>query len=124
MMKIKYLIFSVSFLFCSALLIHSASGQITQTTIPVAKIGVINFQDLAEREALNPPKTKARRDVEADEEKHRGIPKNRALPTDAVRTEIELPQTSYRSPLSPAATVSFNGMLDNGSIIPPDVNGV
>src|SRR5437763_1226113 len=106
-------------------LMNPATAQkITQTTIPVKGFGVINFHDLAQREAMNPPKVKGHRDMEADEDEHTGVPTNRPLPVDAVHTNIEIPQTSNRSPLSPSATLTFNGMLDNGAIIPPDVNGV
>jgi hypothetical protein len=107
--------------------VNTAWSQNTKgTASPVAGPFVINFKTLADRELLNPPKLQPR-DNEKKEDDLRGIPTNLPVPKDAkvfpvtddFITGIESPQADS----SPAPIQSFNGILDNGTTIPPDVGG-
>ncbi|MEO5675309.1 MAG: T9SS type A sorting domain-containing protein [Chitinophagales bacterium] len=81
---------------------------------------IVNFAALAAEEATQP--VTINRNFEADEEQHRGIPKKHPVPSDATRTIIDLPLSQTRTQ-SPAPVATFNGLLDNGTTIPPDVHG-
>jgi len=99
----------------------SFAQKITSEKIPLSSPGVINFTTLAEHEKLVPPIALAPRNVEADEEEHKGIPKKHVV-EQAVVTNIELPAAQTRT-VSPSPTVSFNGLTDNNTVIPADVCG-
>src|SRR5438876_2773335 len=73
-------------------------------TITLSSPGVINFQHLADQELLNPPIPMAKRNAEADEEHHKGIPKHHDV-TGAIVTNVVLPTSSTRTQ-SPAPTTS------------------
>jgi len=90
-------------------------------TITLSAPGVINFQHLADQELLNPPVPMAKLNGEADEEHHHGIPKHHDV-TGAIVTNVVLPTSGMRTQ-SPTPVTSFNGLTDNGQVIPPDVCG-
>jgi hypothetical protein len=90
-------------------------------TITLSTPGTINFQHLANQELLNPPVPRSNFNAEEDEEQHRGMPKQHDV-TGATVTNVVLPTSGLRTQ-SPAPTTSFNGLTDNGQIIPPDVSG-
>ena len=98
------------------------SSQIEQSTLPLPAPAVINFTALAQQELLSPPPVPIQRNVEEDEEIHRGIPKSLPVPRDATLTKITIPENTLRT-VSPSPTITFNGLLDNNQVIPPDVNG-
>jgi hypothetical protein len=98
---------------------------------PVKGGVMINFSELAKKELLNPPKQQEERDNEEKEDDLTGIPTNLPVPKDAkvfqltgnyisgiTSGTIESVQTS-----SPPPIKSFNGLLDNNAVIPPDVAG-
>lgn len=95
--------------------------QMKKSIQEIGPAAIVNFTALAQQELINPPIT-APRDAEADEDKHTGIPKKLKVPADATITQIELPTGTLRAQ-SPSPTLTFNGLLDNGQVIPPDVNG-
>src|ERR1043165_1584504 len=98
----------------------TAQNQQPQT-ITLSSPGVINFQNLADQELLNPPAITRRFNAEADEEHHRGITRHHDV-SGAVVTKVVLPASSTRTQ-SPAPAAYFNGLTDNGQVIPPDVSG-
>src|SRR5690349_13657311 len=90
-------------------------------TMPLSAPGVINFQHLAEQELLNPAPARVKFNAEADEEYHTGVPKHHDV-TGAIVTNVVLPTSAMRTQ-SPAPVTSFNGLTDDGQVIPPDVGG-
>lgn len=90
--------------------------------------GMINFTGLANKEKLNPPKLQKQRNMEEKEEKQRGIPVNLPVPSNAKVTAIS---PGFITPLqfeqpdinSPGPIKTFDGIIDDNTLIPPDVNG-
>jgi len=98
----------------------SWSQNVTTEQLQITGPGTINFNDLASEEASHPHLI-VPRDVERDEETHKGLPK-RHFVGPAVVTQTEFPVGEIRTQ-SPAPTATFNGLTDNGAVIPPDVSG-
>jgi len=99
---------------------QSFSQQITHEHIPLSSPGVINFTNLALEEASH-PQINIQRNLEEDEELHKGIPKKHTV-EKAYVTNVTMPEGETRTQ-SPPPTASFNGLTDNSTIIPPDVSG-
>lgn len=91
--------------------------------------GKINFDDLAKKELLNPPKAVPPRDNEFKELSQKGIPKYRPIPPNAKVTQInsafitDISEIIQPQAKSPAPVKSFTGLIDNSQVIPPDVMG-
>ncbi|MBX7140464.1 MAG: T9SS type A sorting domain-containing protein [Chitinophagales bacterium] len=101
--------------------LHAYAQQVPTETSPLGAPRIVNFAALAAEEALHPHLVEPR-DFEADEEAHTGMPVNMPVPRDAVKNYVEIPAEGLRA-TSPAPVASFNGLLDNGQVIPPDVQG-
>ncbi|HYV90360.1 MAG TPA: T9SS type A sorting domain-containing protein [Chitinophagales bacterium] len=113
----RFLILVVFLVFTKFVMAQNSNPQ----TITLSAPGVINFQHLADQELLNPPVPMAPLNAEADEEHQHGIPKHHDV-TGAIVTNVVLPTSGMRTQ-SPAPTAFFNGLTDNGQVIPPDVSG-
>ena len=118
-------------LLCIAATLKCVSA-FAQTQKPIQSVisghGVINFTQLAYWELKHPPKQQLLRNFEEKEEEQRGIPQYLPVPANAkfnVFDENNITRVESNNPLttSPAPIISFNGILDNGTTIPPDVNG-
>ncbi len=99
--------------------------RVSQSQIPLSPPVTVNFQQLSDYELTHPVKHK-HRFIEQGEDRERNFhftPK--PVPTDALNFNIP-PQTSHGNQIqsvSPAPTTSFNGVMDNGTLIPPDIRG-
>ncbi len=94
-------------------------AQIIPTKINYSTPLVVNFKQLADYQLLHTGKT--HRSIEQGEDRDKDfkfIPK--PVPADAVTFPVTLPAVSSRA-TSPAPTASFNGVEDNGTLIPPDI---
>jgi hypothetical protein len=125
MKKISTILIAALMLF---VVMHAAAQSPgTAESIKVGK--VINLKELAKKELLQPPAV-VQRDYEEKDDELTGIPTKKVVPADAkvyqvmadyvtnISASSQLPQTA-----SPAPIQSFNGLLDNNAIIPPDVGG-
>lgn len=83
---------------------------------------VVNFNQLAQQEALHPP-TRVRRDIpEGRPPVFNFVPK--IVKPDAPRPSLAAqPGLQAQAALSPAVATSFPGGTDNDYLIPPDTNG-
>ncbi len=96
---------------------------------PVTASGTINFKSLADKELLNPPPFKKQKDNEEKENDQKGIPHNMPIPKDAKLFHIAgnfttgLRGGTQMKLSSPAPDTTFDGILDNNAVIPPDING-
>jgi hypothetical protein len=99
----------------------SPAQEMAGEKFQLASPAVVNMTEVAAAELLR-PKVHEFRDFEKDEEEHTGIPVDMKVPLDAVKNIVELPASGLRT-VSPAPVVSFNGLLDNGQVIPPDLHG-
>ncbi|MFI5134465.1 MAG: T9SS type A sorting domain-containing protein, partial [Chitinophagales bacterium] len=97
--------------------------QVEHSTIKLNPPAVINFTELADYQRMHPSPPKPQRFIEQGEDRE-GKYKfhHREIPSDAKKFDVALPENVLRT-ISPDPTVQFNGTLDNGSIIPPDVGG-
>src|ERR1043165_556674 len=88
--------FYAATILCSIIFLNRSSAQqILPEKITLEAPHVINFQELAQKEAQLPPIAR-HIDVEADEEKHSGIPKAHAVDHPNV-TKVELPTANERA---------------------------
>lgn len=91
--------------------------------------GEMNFSQLADWELKHPPKLQRLRNFEEKDEQLKGIPQYLPVPPNAKFNEFDANAIITRMgpdnalATSPAPIVSFNGLLDNNTTIPPDVNG-
>jgi hypothetical protein len=87
-----------------------------------ARHAVVNLRALAEREALAPPT--ARTPIAADPPMPRPA---RLRPTAMPRPPAHLPSPAAAGPVlevpSPSPAVSFQALLDDNTVIPPDTHG-
>lgn len=109
-------------LLASALLLNAQ--EITQQQIPLSAPKVVSFKERADYEVIHPVR-KLHRFIEQGEDREREfkfIPK--AVGADAIHFDVPVPTHQQRAAVSsPAPSVSFNGTLDNGTLIPPDIRG-
>jgi len=94
-----------------------------QAPVPIAYGAptVVNFTERANFEKANPPKLKRQRFVEQGEDRERPVLFNSPVPDNAEVFKFK-PDNGTRA-ASPAPTVTFNGVMDNGTLIPPDIRG-
>ena len=119
---------SVLVFLCLGLMQVSAQEQLPKQ-ISVKPPVVVNFKAAAGLELLNPPKRK-RRVVEQGEDKERRF-KFRPSPVPEGTAVYNVPapvrgqgQGNEKALVSsPVASATFNGVLDNGTLIPPDIRG-
>lgn len=114
---------------CLAVLSVSAQQTLTPEHITVNPPVVVNFQHLADYERANPPQL-VRHYIEQGEDREQDYKFNPGpIPADAKVFNIP---ASVRdngqggekaSVTSPSTTISFNGVMDNGTLIPPDIRG-
>ncbi|MGI8950282.1 MAG: T9SS type A sorting domain-containing protein [Chitinophagaceae bacterium] len=121
-----HLLLTVLIVLCTSQILN-AQNKISQEQVPVSGSGKINFSDLAKKELANPPKLQPGFiDKEEKSDRQIGIPVNQPVGPNAKVTQINLSESGVTNQLSvssPAPTISFDGLLDNGAVIPPDVNG-
>ena len=99
------------------------SQNVQYTTIPLNPPSVINFKELADYQIANPVPQAQQRFIEQGEDregKHRYTP--RPIAPDARKFDVVIPENTLRT-VSPDPNISFNGILDNGTTIPPDISG-
>ena len=123
----KKSIYLTCFLFTASLCLEIQAQQLDRTQSRLLPPRVVNFQQLADFEKAHPSKKK-QRFIEQGEDREkefkftpRPIPSNAvvvAVPEPAAR-----PGANQQFTSSPAPVTSFNGVMDNGSIIPPDIRG-
>ncbi len=105
------------------------SQTFAPTINPVAGRGSINFKELADKELRNPPHQVKQKDNEEKEEGQKGIPYNRPVPKGVKVFQVPdgFTTTISEGSSSPVASQppikSFDGITDNNTVIPPDVNG-
>lgn len=117
---------SIAFLFSFTANAQVKKEIIKHEVIQVGQPNVVNFQTLADYEVLHPVPL-VQRNVEADEdnEMHKHVPNHNFVSAeDRMRnvSQVDLSHAESRA-VSPAPVVSFNGLTDNNTTIPPDVNG-
>ncbi|MBA3649843.1 MAG: T9SS type A sorting domain-containing protein [Chitinophagales bacterium] len=96
--------------------------QVSQKQIKIGKPYVINFSALADEEKQNPAKYK-KRFIEQGEDRDKDFRfKPQPVTGKASKFNITIPAHKSRS-TSPSPNLVFNGVLDNGTLIPPDING-
>ena len=106
---------------CIGVLLASVTlkAQTSQTTINYGAPVVVNFQQLAKYELSNPGKVQ--RSIEQGEDKDKDFKfKPHKVPSDAITFPVNVSSISTRT-TSPSTTVSFNGVMDHDSLIPPDI---
>src|SRR5437588_482861 len=115
-----YFILSIILSFTSAQLF----AQVIPTPIKCEPPRLVNFSELADREALRPMKLKPIA-VEQGEDKFEFKIKPKAVPKNATVTQLNEEESKIESLVSasPAPTKNFTGIVDNATIIPPDING-
>jgi hypothetical protein len=113
------LLFAVAvLLFCTQL-----QAQVTKSTFNFGAPKVVNFHDLAEYEKNHPVVLKPRF-VEQGEDRDNFIFKPLpVMPGAKVHKVIPKGLTAAPAATSPAPSQNFQGVLDNGTLIPPDING-
>ncbi|MDQ6844582.1 MAG: hypothetical protein M3Z92_09555, partial [Bacteroidota bacterium] len=107
----------------SLVIFCSASAQVTKSTFNFGTPSIVNIQNLAEYEKNNPPILKPRF-IEQGEDREKFIFKPRPVSSSAKVQQIAAPSVSTQQVKnSPAPSQNFQGILDNGTLIPPDING-
>jgi hypothetical protein len=103
-------------------LIHfnSAFAQQLPTPMPITMTGVVNFKSLSDYEKAHPVKLKKRFIEQAEDRDKDLVHTPGKVDSNAVTFNVTLPQNLSRS-ISPLPKIVFNGIVDNGSLIPPDV---
>lgn len=96
--------------------------EIAQQDIYLDPVRAVNFIERADFEAAH-PLLKSKRFIEQGEDREKDfVPQ--PVPSDAVSVDAPPTQHQHRAGTnSPAPSVSFNGTLDNGTLIPPDIRG-
>ncbi|MBA3647397.1 MAG: T9SS type A sorting domain-containing protein [Chitinophagales bacterium] len=102
---------------------HKTWAQQQPVPFSIINSGTINFSELAQQELKNPPAV-VFRNRENEPENVVTSSSIAPIPADAVETTIALPNQAAPVAPSPAPVITFNGLLDNNTLIPPDVMGV
>ena len=104
---------------------HALQAQERQKTLQFGPPTVVNFHELALYEQTHPVILK-KRFVEQGEDRERIIFKPKAVTSNARVTTLQTKNAkdqALATTASPAPTQNFQGVLDNGTLIPPDING-
>ena len=121
----KNLFFAQSFIALLLLFVHQqVIAQITPAKINYGAPKVVNFTELANQEINNPQKLQ-KRAVEQGEDKRNYKFHPLPIPKTATVWEFNVPELKTEAPEvnSPAASKNFTGIVDNGTLIPPDIKG-
>ena len=128
-MKLAFLQWSgFILLVCLLGLSISTQAQVTQKAFNFEKPRVVNFKQLADYEKNNPVILKPRF-VEQGEDRDKFIfkphPVTPGTKVSNIATTKSIPAGKEAAALatSPTASQNFQGVLDNGTLIPPDING-
>ncbi len=103
------------------------TAQVTKRTFSFEKPKVVNFSELAEIEK-NHPVILQPRFIEQGEDRDKFIFKPHSVKAGAKveninNTKKNLNPDAATAANSPAPSQNFQGVLDNGTLIPPDING-
>ena len=114
--------FTVTFL-VGLLAVGAADAQVTKTSFTFGAPAIVNFKQIAAYEKDHPV-VLTPRFVEQGEDRDKFIFKPLPVGKNARLQKIT-PATSaaLAAVNSPAASQNFQGVLDNGTLIPPDING-
>ena len=115
-------LFSAALVLCVAGLTFAQT--IAPTQIPLDPPKIVNFKDRADYEIAHPVKKK-KRFVEQGEDREKLFKfKPKPVGPNAVTVQVPAPTNHQRATAnSPAPSTSFNGTMDNGTLIPPDIRG-
>ena len=109
---------------CALLLTSPLFSQdVEHNTIPLDPPTIINFKALADYQLLHPQPKHRHRFVEQGEdreEKHRF--QSKIITGDAKKFEVNVTPQTVRT-ISPSPNITFTGTSDNGTLIPPDIDG-
>lgn len=111
--------------FCVLAAVVSLKAQdITKTEIPLAPPTVVNFTELAKYDLDHPPVYKQRSVEQGEDREEDAIYPQKKVGSDAVNFIVKTPvKNNQFQAVSPAPSVSFNGVMSNGTMIPPDIQG-
>jgi len=102
-------------------------AQVTHTTIKFGAPKLINFHERALYDISHPQALRKRAIEQGEDRAHyKFVPK--PVPADAVVNTIDVKAVTAQKAAavtlnSPSPSLNFNGVLDNGTLIPPDING-
>ena len=103
-------------------------AQVAKRTFSFEKPKVVNFQELADFEKNNPVVLKPRF-IEQGEDRDKFVFKPHPVKAGAkvenigTKAKKDLNTDAATAASSPAPSQNFQGVLDNGTLIPPDING-
>ena len=120
---LKFLPASAAATLILAATISLQAQPITQTQISIGAPHVINFSDLAAWEKANPKKVEHQKFIEQGEDRDTRYRRRPGTIAGSEVREYDVPVThgGIRT-TSPAPNIVFDGTLDNGNLIPPDIN--
>lgn len=99
------------------------SQHVQHATIPLNPPMVVNFKELADIQLANPLLNPQQRFIKQGEDRERKPQfAPRTIASDARNFNVIIPENTLRT-VSPDPNISFNGTLDNGTVIPPDIDG-
>jgi len=102
--------------------VGAAERRVTVTKSAPPRVTLVNFAELARREAAAPRRPPTRRAVPFMPTPAKRPPRARATPqTEAAASVRLLPRAPI--PLSPALAANFEALGDDGTSIPPDTQG-
>lgn len=117
----------ISFIFIVSSALFSPDqlqAQVTHTTIPYEAPKLVNFRERALYEITHPQALQKRAIEQGEDREHyKFVPQ--PVPAGVAVNHINLKTTAPLAAVvnSPAPDLNFNGVLDNGTLIPPDING-
>jgi GEVED domain-containing protein/fibronectin type III domain protein len=102
----------------------TSNAQVTRKTFSFERPVVVNFGELAQFEKEHPVVLQPRF-IEQGEDRDKFIFKPKPVLAGAKTQSISLPKSNAPAALttSPSPTQNFAGVADNGTLIPPDING-
>jgi hypothetical protein len=104
-------------------LCNSLTAQVTKATFSFEKPTVVNFRALAENEKNNPVALQPRF-IEQGEDRDKFIFKPLDVLAGAKAQKVSTKGNEFSALIaSPSPSQNFQGVLDNGTLIPPDING-
>src|SRR5436305_7419327 len=102
------------------LLFYSANAQVTKSSFNFGKPDIINVKKIAEYEKNHPVILKPRF-IEQGEDRDKFILKPGAVDRNAKVQQVTITKMQAQAAVnSPAPVKNFQGVLDNGTLIPPD----
>ena len=101
-------------------------AQVTRKSFQFEKPKVVNFKELSEFEKNNPVTLKPRFIEQGEDRDHfifKPHPVKAGIKVEKIAARAAGEKTAAVTANSPAASQNFQGVLDNGTLIPPDING-